>query len=121
MKQLIDERELEERLRHDSRTWGGEPSPAASARLAAALPERRRRALRAAALAALIAAAAIVPVWFIAAPAPPPPAEPRGSRALDIAIAPLQRELSALHADAHVLAGALWQGVPRPLRGLFGE
>jgi hypothetical protein len=118
MKRPIDERELEERLRRDARTWGGEPSPAASARLAATLPARHGRALRAAALAALIAAAATVPVWFVAEPPPPPPAEPR---ALDIAIAPLQRELSALHADAHVLAGALWQGVPRPLRGLLGE
>jgi hypothetical protein len=118
--------ELETRLRADARAWRDAPTPAATARLHAAIAELsapRRSAWRV--VGALATAAALVALyaWSVRAPEPAPqPAPARHPKvAVDAAIAPLEHELVALADDASTLAGAVWQGVPRPLRELFRE
>ena len=118
--------ELEARLRKDARALRDAPTPAATARLHAAiaeLPGPRRTAGRVVAWLAGAAALAALYAWSVRAPEPAPQVTPapRPKVAVEAAIAPLEHELVALSDDASTLAGAVWQGVPRPLRELLGE
>jgi hypothetical protein len=74
-------------------------------------------------LAAALAIAALVYARTVRPPEPVPDPTPvaQAKVVLDAALAPLQQELVALTDDASALAGAVWQGVPRPLRELLRQ